>query len=304
MFAIIVEKSTMKTTIILTFLLFISLKSGAQNFDNIKYKQAVNVAYELAINHQKFEDALKTLDHVESTYHQLYGEDYLLKAYCFKSMKKDTLAALALKQGWSLPTFDMRTMWYVSAIAYAISWDGFNEYQKSLVQAGFDNNAKIPRPYRDSLHQVIERMTNFDHLCRDENYKDTTNVYWQNAIDSSNLAHQAFFENIVKTLGFPGERLLGGYDYDIWFILVHTAGNEAFYQRMKPIFLEEVRKGNMSPFMFATWVDQHQFYNRLPNIYNTPNANQIKLTPEQLAAVEKARFEIGLLNVPLVLPNH
>lgn len=294
----------MKSTIILALNLFLYTLVSAQNFDHIKYKQAVNVAYEQAINEHKFQDALTTLDQVEKVYHQLFCEDYLLKAYCYKSMKQDTLAALALKQGWSTPSFDMRTMWYVRAIDYAISWDGYNDYQKSLIQEGFDNNAKIDRPFRDSLHILLENMTNFDHLCRDENFKDTANVYWQNAIDSSNLAHQAFFENIVKTLGFPGERLLGGYDFDVWFILVHTAGNEAFYQRMKPIFLEEVRKGNMSPFMFATWVDQHQFYNRLPNIYNTPNANQIKLTAEQLEAVKKARFEIGLLNVELTFPNH
>lgn len=273
----------------------------AQIEDHIAYKQAVNVAYEMAINDHLYQESLTELNRVEEKYRWLYCEEYLLKAFCYKSMKKDTLAALALKQAWSTPSFDLRTMWYVESMEYAMRLDQFNDYQKSLVQEGFENNAQIPRPLMDSLHELIEKMTNYDHLVRDENMRDPLNAFWQRAIDSSNLAHQAFLENCVKTIGFPGEKLMGGYDFDIWFILVHSAGNESFFQRMKPLFLEEVRKGNMSPFMFATWVDQHQFYAGLPNIYNTPNANQNKLNQAQLAEVAKARFEIGLLHVPLAI---
>jgi hypothetical protein len=92
---------------------------------------------------------------------------------------------------------------------------------------------------------------------------------------------------------------------EVWIILIHSSGDEAFYQRMKPVLQEEVRKGNMSPIYYANFVDQHQYYTKLPSIYqslvydNHPY-NNIEKERKQIS---KNRNEIGLLDLEFTKPK-
>lgn len=284
---------------LICILIFPALVFG-QHFDHLVYKQKINKAYELAINEQAYSRALACTDSVLVEYGMLYGEDYLLRSYCYKSLGNDTLAAFALRTAWLSPTFDFRTTWYIEVLEPMSIQMGFNAYQLSLVQYALDHYDSVRPSKQDSLLSIFRKMSETDHWVRDKNSQDPSNEKWIYAIDSANRAHEVFLDDYIQCCGFPGEKQLGFSDAEIWFVLIHTAGNEAFFERMKSVFLEEVRKGNMSPFYYANWVDQHQFYNRLPSIYNTPTATRIPLTDEQLKQVARNRFEIGLVNVPLV----
>ena len=66
---------------------------------------------------------------------------------------------------------------------------------------------------------------------------------------------------------------------------------------MKPVFLNEVKIGNMSPWMYASWVDQYHFYKELPTMYNTQVGFKNDFTESELKEISKNRFEIGLVDV-------
>lgn len=292
----------MKQLITSLFALSISL-AEAQSFDHIAYKQEVNQAYELAVNQANYTESLRKLETVKKNYRILYGEDNRLQAYCYKMLGNDSLAALSLKTCWSVPSFDMRTLWYVAELDPGKLMEGFNDYEKQLVNEGFDNGSNIRPKNADSLLHVFERMTSADQDVRHAWLADPE--AFQSKIDSVNRAHEAFIENYVRDYGYPGEKQLQFMDWEVWLVLVHSSGNEAFYQRMKPVFLEEVRKGNMSPTYYANFVDQHQFYNKLPSVYqsliydNHPYVN----TKAEREQISKNRYEIGLMDLEFTNPK-
>jgi hypothetical protein len=292
----------MKRLITFAFVLCISIVQ-AQSFDHIVYKQEVNQAYELAIKQANYTESLRKLETVKKNYRMLYGEDYRLQAYCYKMLGNDSLAALSLKTCWSVPSFDMRTLWYVAELDPGKLMKGFNEHENQVVNEGFDNAMENRPKNADSLLKVFDKLTVEDQDVRNEWIGNEE--AFQYKIDSVNHAHEAFIENYVRKYGYPGEKQLQFMDWGVWLILAHSSGNEEFYQRMKPVFLEEVRKGNMSPTYYANFVDQHQFYYKLPSVYqslvydNHPYIN----TEEERKQISKNRYEIGLMDLEFTHPK-
>jgi len=284
------------------FVLGISL-AHAQSFDHIVYKQEVNQAYELAVNQGNYTESLRKLETVKKNYRMLYGEDYRLQAYCYKMLGNDSLASISLKTCWSVPSFDMRTLWYVAELDPAKLMKGFNEYENQLIQEGYDKAMENRPKNTDSLLRVFAQLTKEDQDVRNEWVEDSK--AFQYKIDSVNRAHEAFLEEYVRKYGYPGEKQLQFMDWEVWLVLAHSSGNEAFYQHMKPLFLEEVRKGNMSPTYYANFVDQHQFYNKLPSVYqslvydNHPYVN----TKTEREQISRNRFEIGLMDLEFTNPK-
>jgi hypothetical protein len=277
--------------------------SHAQSFDHIVYKHEVNQAYELAINQGNYTGSLQKLETVKKNYRMLYGEDYRLQAYCYKMLGNDSLAALALKTCWSVPSFDMRTLWYVDQLQPTKLMKGFNEAEIAIVNEGFDNAAMIRPKNADSIIRVFTVKSEEDRLVRDALNADPENKVIQNQIDFLNREHESFLENYIRMYGYPGEKQLQFIDSEIWVILIHSSGNEEFYQRMKPVFLEEVRIGSMSPWMFANFVDQHQFYNNLPSVYQSLTNQRYVNTKEERKQISKNRNDIGLVDLEFKNPR-
>lgn len=273
----------------------------AQSFDHIAYKQEVNPAYEMAIKEKKYAESLQKLEAINKKYGMLYGEDYRLQAYCYKMTGNNSLAAQSLKTSWSSLSFDMRTLWYIAQLDPGKIMEGFSEAENALVYEGFDNSAKIRPQNADSLIAVIDSMTYWDQFFRTRLNDNPTDQKVIAELDSMNRINEDLLEKMVEKIGFPGEKKLQLSESCIWFVLVHSAGNESFYQRMKPVFLREVRIGNMSPWMFANWVDQHQFYNKLPTIYNTQVGLKTAFTQQEVEEITKNRFEIGLMDLEFTL---
>ena len=296
----------MKTLITSFFALSIYFTfAQSTSFDHILYKQEVNQAYLLAIKDANYTGSLQKLEVVKKKYGMIYGEDYRLQSYCYKMMGNDSLSALSLKTCWSSPSFDMKTLWYVDQLQPVKLMKGFSESEIAIVEEGFDNAAKMRPINADSLYKIFEVQSEEDRLVRDALSADPENKEIHFRIDSLNRKHEAYLEYFTRNYGYPGEKKLQFAESVVWVILIHSSGNEDFYQRMKPVFLEEVRKGNMSPWMFANFVDQHQFYNKLPSIYqsliytNKPYVN----TKEEREQISQNRFEIGLLDLEFTNPS-
>lgn len=294
----------MKRLTTFLFVLYISIVQ-AQSFDHIVYKQEVNQAYLLAVKDAKYTESLQKLEAVKKKYGMLYGEDYLLQSYCHKMMGNDSLTALSLKTCWSVPSFDMRTIWYVAELDPGKLMNGFNEYQNQLVNEGFDNGAKIRPANADSLLQVFHKISEEDRIISDEWMMDKENKEQISRYQNMFREHEAFLENYVLKNGYPGEKQLQLMEQEVWVILIHASGTEEFYQRMRPVFLEEVRKGNMSPIFYANFVDQHQFYKKLPTIYQSVALTDHTFinTEKERKQISKNRYEIGLVDLEFSLPK-
>lgn len=272
--------------------------SKAQSFDHIVYKQQVSPIYKQVMQGRIFKESIDQLNGVKRKYKMLYGEEYLLMSYCYKEMGNDSLAAIYAKESCSVPTFDMRVTWYIKDLNYGYISNGFNEQNMKLKDEGFEISMKRYEAKKpDSLLAVIDSMTHWDQFFRNQLSYNPDDQKFQSELDSMDRINEALLEKMVKQIGFPGEKKLQLMEFSIWYVLVHSAGNEAFYQRMKPVFLNEVKIGNMSPWMYASWSDQHQFYNHLPTIYNTQVGLKEDFTEEELKQISKNRFEIGLVDL-------
>jgi hypothetical protein len=292
----------MKRLTTFLFVLCISIVQ-AQSFDHIVYKQEVNRAYLLAVKDAKYTESLQKLEAVKKKYGMLYGEEYLLQCYCYKMMENDSLTALSMKTCWSVPSFDMRTIWYVDQLQPGKLMEGFNEYENQLVNEGFENGAKIRPKNVDSLLQVFHIISEEDRIISDEWMMDKENKKLRSRYETMFKEHEAFLENYILKNGYPGEKQLQFMDGEVLLLLIHTAHNEEFYQRMKPVFLNEVKIGNMSPWMYARWVDQHQSYYKLPSIYQTLTDHPYMNTEEERKQISKNRYEIGLLDLEFTDPK-
>ncbi len=293
----------MKRLITITFAFCISF-AQAQSFDHIVYKQEVNQACLLAVKDAKYVESLQKLEAVKKKYGMLYGEDYLLQSYCYKMMGNNSQAALSLKTCWSTPSFDMRTIWYIDQLQPGKIMEGFNEDENQLVNEGFENAGKNRPKNADSLTVVIDSMTYWDQFYRSQLSTNPDNKLYQNELDWINSVNEKSLEEMVRKIGFPGEKKLQYGEFCIWYVLIHSAGNEEFYQRMKPFFLNELKIGNMSPWMYACWVDQHQFYNGLPTLYNTKTELKNDFTEKELKEISKNRYDIGLVDLKFSLPRN
>ncbi|AEA42387.1 hypothetical protein [Fluviicola taffensis] len=276
----------------------------AQSFDHIVYKQAVCPIYKQVLQKRVFKESIDELNAVKKKYGMLFGEDYLLMSYCYKEMGSDSLSAIYAKKSCSVPTFDMRTTWYIADLNYGYITEGFIERDRKLIDEGFEISSKnYQEKNPDSLVAVIDSMTYWDQFYLNQWYANPDNNAFKHQLDSINSVNEQLLAEMIQKTGFPGEKRLQLGEFCIWVILVHSAGNEEFYQRMKPVFLNEVKIGNMSPWMFANWVDQHQFYSKLPTIYNTQVGLKADYTDSELKIISENRFEIGLVDVEYSLPK-
>jgi len=293
----------MKTLITSLFVLSIFFVQ-AQNFDHIVYKQQVAPIYKKVMQNRVFKESIDQLNTVKKKYGMLYGEEYLLMSYCYKEMGNDSLAAIYAKESCSVLTFDMRTTWYIKDLDYGHISEGFNEQNMKLKDEGFEISMKrYEAKNPDSLLAVIDSMTHWDQFFRMQMSYNPDDKKYQSELDSMNRINEARLEEMVRKIGFPGEKKLQLMEFSIWDVLVHSATNEAFYQRMKPVFLNEVKKGNMSPWMYASWVDYHQAYRVLPTIYNSlyEGWNEER-SEKELKQISKNRQEIGFIDLKFRLP--
>lgn len=294
----------MKNRSIICLFLLCGSSAFSQITDHIVYKQAVLPIYKQAFEKRIFKESIEQLNAVKSTYGMLYGEEYMLMSYCFKEMGNDSLAAIYVKEACSVPSFDMRVTWYIENLNPGYISAEFNEQNMKLKDEGFENswnNYRAKNP--DSLIAIIDSMTYWDQFYRNQWHTNPDNPQFQRELDSINSRNEELLAEMIQRIGFPGEKRLQLGEFCIWYVLVHSAGNEAFYQRMKPVFLNEVKIGNMSPWMYASWIDQHQFYNHLPTMYNTQVELKNDFTQKEREEISKNRFEIGLVDLEYSLPK-
>lgn len=293
-------KQMRKILFLFSFLMSIGV-SGQIN--HINYKVDCDPAYRFALDSSNYAKCCSQLAKVKKKYGKLYCEEYILMAHCYKQMGKNTKSAQSLKKAWSTYAFDLVCLDQMTQISLAKINEGFSKKQQKLVQQGYDNFAKLKRNNTDSLMAVLQIMTDRDQVPRMKFYTDSlidTAAVNREIIltDSLNLVE---FRNIIYKLGYPGEWILPGNVSSVFVLLVHSSYNQAFFDEMKPVFLQEVIAGRMPPSHYALWLDRHYSMVRLPQPYGMLNVpGKTDFSEEQRNEISMNRLKIGLIkNCPI-----
>ena len=262
----------------------------------IEYKQDCDSAYRLAIYHDKFKESIAWLKEVEKEYDTMFAEEYVLMAYCYKSLGKVTKSAKLLRTAWSHYAFDLNALMYIDEIQPALIMKGYNKRQKRMVNQGFENFGKLKTDLTDSLAALFNFLSERDQRPRlDSNLYDSIPI-----VDSLNLLK---FKEIVYKYGYPGENLLPGVSAVTTLLLTHSTAYPEFMAEMQPVFLNEVKAGHMPPSFYLFWLDRHNEIFNLPKHYGMLDLKEVRnMAEEQKQLVIKRRIEYGLV-APFPIPS-
>lgn len=127
--------------------------------------------------------------------------------------------------------------------------------------------------------------------------------YYENKFAPHSEAQLAEFQEISKSFGYPGEKLIGN---DLWMsiILSHhnsisTAYNQkdTLYPKIKPFLMRALRSGEMSPYEFALIDDWYRTvkFNRMEPTYgilDAPSESNISDTDKLRSMVYLRPFDL------------
>jgi len=284
----------------LFFLLFVNLffYSNSQSqkpFDHIEYKKECNSAYNLALFESKYKESIELLRAIENKYGVLYGEENILLAYNYSKIGNTNLTAESLRIAWSSYFFDFNLVWESEELSPAELMKKLSDKEKSIVKIGYEEFVKLKTSFSDSINNVLVRMVSIDQEPRlnpTDSLRFTENII---ASDSLNLRD---FQRLIRSIGYPGERLLPGYGNPASILLIHSSYYKWFYDEMKDELLEQLRVGNMAPSDYVLWLDRYnyEFYNSLNyGVLNIPEAQNY--SDDEKKIIRGKRLEFGLIEI-------
>ena len=217
----------MKTILILVISI-LPFGMSAQ-INHIDYKVDCDVAYRMAIDDSDYSKCLGQLSKVNKKYGKLYCEEYILMAYCYKKMGKETKSAKCLRSAWSNYGFDMVCIDQIPQLNLTGINQGYGKKQKRIVQQGYDNFPKLNRINTDSLKIVFEKIEERDQGPRMKFYQDSVvDTIALNRemhlVDSLNLLE---FRDIIYKVGYPGEWILPLNVSRVFVLLIHLTTRQS-----------------------------------------------------------------------------
>lgn len=182
------------------------------------------------------------------------------------------------------------------------SFDGFfaSKYGKQLVHEYDALRSQFMDKIDLKLRNELILMRYADQGVRSKG----SEADWKK-VDSIDKLHELRLIELFESIGFPNDQVVGppsldGKIIDIGPLLLHT-DDSIRMNYFVPKVREFVKKGNASPNVVGTMIDQYHLYNKNPQIYGTYTkqgggyANMI----DDLKKVDSNRISIGLAPLDL-----
>lgn len=286
-----------KFFIILGSFLFIN-QFSAQTYNHIVYKQDFEKVYSLVIDSLQYDKAISEWNKLEHQYKELHTEEYMLKAFCFYKLNKNNKAAKCVKEAWSHQLCDPEYLNQIEGFKWLEMVGSFNSKQNKKVDQGYKINASLNSKDYDSLNYLIEKLSTSDQTFRSF-LTEEDRIKYADSLTALAMRKDSLdmleFIRIYDKYGFPGEKVSVLFSKRLIVFMLHFADYEWFYQKMKPLFREDVIAGRMPASLFCMFIDRHSASNGLNAEYAIyQNPNKFNPTSEQLENIKNKRFEMGI----------
>lgn len=270
----------------------------SQSYDHVKYKQDFDTVYSLAIDSFKYKDAIKVWNKLEKTYNEPHTEEYILKAYCYYQLKKSNKAAKCVREAWHHQLYDPAYLEQIDKFKWLSMHESFTPKQMKIVEQGYEAGRLLNSKDFDSLEYLVEKLGNSDQQYRsfisEQDKKLDLDSLRKLSINRDSMDMLEFLR-IYNKYGFPGEKIGPLFSSRLTVFLLHFADYDWFYEKMRPLFEQDVHAGRMPATLLMRWIDRHSASNNKKAEYAMyQNPKYFNPTPEDLEAIKQKRFEMGV----------
>lgn len=290
----------MKIIITLSFFLLANFGISQKNINYIKYKNRCEKAYDLAIRDSSYNECIAYLNKLSKKY-PILGEEFLLRAYCYKMLGNNDDCALSIKTAYSSLFLDINITFPAGIKMLDPSGliQDFTAEQMAVVEEGYKLFSLRITSLSDSLLYLFEDMNNKDQEVRnlfleaEKQFEDTSIIVKsvENEMLKVDLENQRILKDLIAKYGYPGFWLCPQGQGYLNLVFFHSAYEE-FYKEMRPILKKELKKGHIGASDYANWEERYYLeFNKTK--YSLPGRKKgMKLLRER--KVLKNRRKIGL----------
>ena len=292
----------MKDTVLLIFLFFILISCGSTlkiNSNEINNKKFNYIPYYLESQKADslyqigdFEKSYRKLDSLFKIYRPLNTDTYQeYSVYLSSAVMSDHFEDIENKVRFGLSNFGTITTNHKEWVAIyvgVIKAARLNKEEIILLKNKYKSKVNL------ELRNRLVKMTNEDQSIRVKG-KDSE-------FDSVDLKNSKELEDIFNKYGYPSISLIGSNnsfdDYvNIKVIFLHQTDD--FKKKYLPIILDNVKKGNCDPRVYATIYDRKMWENSNKQFYGSYTSTNNKIDPPLLNSkdIDSIRKSIGLESI-------
>lgn len=288
---------TNKFLLFLSSFFFISLFT-AQSYNHVIYKQEFEKVYSLVFDSIQYKKALTEWTKLEGKYKDLHTEEYMLKAFCFYKLDKKNKAAKFVKKAWSHQLCDPEYLSQIEKFKWSDMVESFNAKQNKKVAEGYKINTSLNSKDYDSLAYLIEKLSTTDQTFRSF-LSEEDRVKYADSLTALSILRDSLdmleFIRIYDKYGFPGEKVSVLFSKRLLVFMLHFADYDWFYEKMYPLFKEDVKDGRMPASLFCMFIDRYSTTKGFTAEYAIyQNPKKFHPTTEQLENIKNKRFEMGI----------
>ncbi len=234
----------------------------AQETNYIKYHRQIDLAEE-KIARENYDDAIKTYGKVFNDFSFVFVRDCKIAAQLCSYQGQVDLAFEYLRRGalagWELK--DMRKNVLVKRMANLSQWQVFEEeypqlreeYESSL---NLELRARVKKMFSKDQKKAMGALFRIGSKSQDK--------YAENKFAPQSEQQMKELQEIFLEIGYPGEQLVGN---DFWISTIMSHHNsisqeynkkDSLYPRLKPLLMNALAQGEVSPFELALIDEWHR----------------------------------------------
>ena len=272
-----------------------------ENFGYINYHELI-IEAEGLISEEKFSEALMKYDKIFRSYDFIFLRDYKIVSQLALYIGEEEKALYYIKKGitsgWTLKALNANK--FLKPLQIKPEWKALEKDYDSLHN---QNLARIDLSAKEKVHAMFKKDQKkaLGALLRIGDKAQERYALKKFAPHSENQIKELI--KLLENQGYPGERLIGN-NYWMSTIVSHHNSitqeyvkNDTLYKFIRPLLIQAINKGQISPYEFALIDDWQKAVS-----FNRASAGYGFLNPPSQSTLSKTndlRLAIGLRPVEL-----